>query len=278
MSTTVVTGGTAQLGPRVKRVTAPNAGMMTGPGTNTYLIGTEAVAVIDPGPRIDAHLAQIVEAADGPIRWILTTHTHPDHSPGAAPLAKKTGAELIGMPAPEGRHQDRTFSPDRVPVDGDTLKTAEFTLTMIHTPGHASNHVCYLQDDVEWLYTGDHIMNGSTVVIDPPDGNMAQYLSSLEKLKQYSIDAIAPGHGDLLHDPFGVVDWIVAHRLERENKVVAALAELPGSTATELVPLAYREIDNNLYGLAERSLFAHLQKLLEEGRAQVNDDRWSLIV
>ena len=164
-----------------------------------------------------------------------------------------------------------------MPVGGDVLQTDEFTLTMIHTPGHASNHVCYLQDELKWLYTGDHIMNGSTVVIDPPDGNMAQYISSLEALKQYPIDAIAPGHGDLLFEPIAVIDWIVAHRLEREEKVVAALRGHPNATSTELVPHAYAEVDKKLYGWAERSLLAHLGKLQEEGRARVDADRWTLI-
>ncbi|MBT8078808.1 MAG: MBL fold metallo-hydrolase [Gammaproteobacteria bacterium] len=267
----------AELAPQVRRVTAPNAGMMTGPGTNTYIVGVNEVAVIDPGPRIEAHLEKILNDAPGPIRWILTTHTHPDHSPAAAPLAQRTGAELIGMPAPDGTHQDKTYSPHRIPSDGDVLETPEFRLQMIHTPGHASNHVCYLQEQPNWLYTGDHIMNGSTVVIDPPDGNMADYIRSLEKLKQFPIDAIAPGHGDLLHEPFAAVDWLIAHRFEREEKVIEALAEHPESTSVELVPFAYREVDEKLYGWAERSLLAHLGKLEEEGRARFRDGRWQLV-
>jgi glyoxylase-like metal-dependent hydrolase (beta-lactamase superfamily II) len=274
MTSGVVTGGVMELAPSVRRVTAPNAGMMTGPGTNTYLLGTESVAVIDPGPAIDEHLERIVVEARAPIRWILVTHTHPDHSPGAMPLARETGAELIGMPAPDGQHQDKSFEADRIPVDKEIFETNEFRLQMIHTPGHASNHVCYLQADLDWLYTGDHIMNGSTVVIDPPDGDMSHYLASLRKLKEYSIKAIAPGHGDLLHDPIDAIDWIIQHRLEREEKVIDALRQHPQSTSMELVPHVYKEIDARLYKWAERSLLAHLGKLGDDARASVEGDRW----
>lgn len=277
MTEEVVTGEGKQLAPLVRRITAPNAGMMTGPGTNTYLLGKEAVAVIDPGPRIDAHLDKIVAEAAGPIKWIFVTHTHPDHSPGATPLAKRTGATLVGMPPPPGQHQDSSFEADLVPADSEIFDTDEFSLVAIHTPGHASNHLCYLQNDPAWLYTGDHIMNGSTVVIDPPDGNMSHYLDSLEKLKPFSIDAIAPGHGDLMHEPVRAIDWIIAHRLEREEKVVQALREHPHSTSTELVPHAYREVDERLYGWAERSLLAHLGKLRDDGLAALGDDGWSLV-
>jgi len=277
MSSDVVTGGVSELAALVRRVTAPNAGMMTGPGTNSYLLGRDAIAVIDPGPRIDTHIERIIAEARGPIRWILTTHTHPDHSPGAGPLAAETGAEVIGMPAPEGQHQDRNFAPDRVLLDGEVFATDEFSLQIIHTPGHASNHVCYLQQGIGWLYTGDHIMNGSTVVIDPPDGSMSDYIASLRKLKNFSIDAIAPGHGDLLHDPFKAIDWIIEHRLEREEKVVAALRDNPGATSMELVPFAYQDIDESIYGWAERSLLAHLNKLEVDGKAQLSGDCWLFI-
>src|SRR5690606_7850016 len=143
---TLEPGRPVELVAGITRLLAPNAGLMTGPGTNTYLVGTREVAVIDPGPALDAHLDAIVAAARGPIRWILVTHTHPDHSPGAAALAAATGAALLGRPAPAGRHQDTSFRPDRVLEDGDRLTAADFTLTAIHTPGHASNHLCYLDE------------------------------------------------------------------------------------------------------------------------------------
>ncbi|MDH3552088.1 MAG: MBL fold metallo-hydrolase, partial [Gammaproteobacteria bacterium] len=128
----------SELAPGIRRIVAPNPSMMTGPGTNTYLFGTEEIAVVDPGPTIGRHLDNIVEKAAAPIRWILVTHTHPDHSPGAALLAESTGAELLGMPAPKGQHQDKSFIPTRVLADGDALQTDEFRLEVVHTPGHAS--------------------------------------------------------------------------------------------------------------------------------------------
>lgn len=258
----------------VRRLIAPNPGMMTGPGTNTYLLGTAEIAVIDPGPLIEKHLRLISRAGD--IRWILVTHTHPDHSPGARRLAELTGAELIGMPPPDGPHQDLSFEPDRVPVDRQTLRGTGFELQMLHTPGHASNHLCFLHVDYRWLFTGDHIMSGSTVVIDPPDGDMDDYLTSLGRLRKMDLDAIAPGHGGLLDDPHAVIDWIVDHRLARERKVAGALAGNPGLTSHGLVPLVYDDVDRRLYTLAERSLLAHLIKLRKEGKAFQEDDRWRL--
>ena len=275
MSSDLIAGRITTLADGVRRLIAPNPGMMTGPGTNTYLIGTDAIAVIDPGPVIDSHLDSI--AAAGNIQWILVSHTHPDHSPGAMRLAGLTGAKIVGMPAPEGQHQDKTFQPDQVPAGGDVLKTADFELQMLHTPGHASNHICFLHTGHRWLFTGDHIMNGSTVVIDPPDGDMRSYLTSLGELKQIDIAAIAPGHGDVFDNPYEVIDWIINHRLSRESKVLLALSENPGLTSHELVPHVYSDVDERLYGWAERSLLAHLIKLQKDRLAAVNDSRWSAI-
>jgi glyoxylase-like metal-dependent hydrolase (beta-lactamase superfamily II) len=275
MSSDLIAGRVTTLADGVRRLIAPNPGMMTGPGTNTYLIGTDAIAVIDPGPVIDSHLESIATA--GNIQWILVSHTHPDHSPGAMRLARLTGAKIVGMPAPEGQHQDKTFRPDQVPAGGDVLKTADFELQMLHTPGHASNHICFLHTGHRWLFTGDHIMNGSTVVIDPPDGDMGSYLTSLGELKQIDIAAIAPGHGDVFDNPYEVIDWIINHRLSRENKVLLALSANPGLTSHELVPHVYSDVDERLYGWAERSLLAHLIKLQKDRLAAVNDSRWSAV-
>lgn len=275
MAEALITGKLTQLAVGVRRLIAPNPGMMTGPGTNTYLLGTAAIAVIDPGPRIESHLQMLEEA--GNIRWILVTHTHPDHSPGAARLAEMTGAVTIGLPTPDGPHQDKSFTPDQIPADGEILSGPDFALQILHTPGHASNHLCFLQTGHRWLFTGDHIMNGSTVVIDPPDGDMQEYLRSLKSLKEIEIDAIAPGHGDVFHNPYDVIDWIVAHRLERESKIVRALREFPGLTAHALVPHVYADVDKQLHGLAERSLLAHLVKLKKDRRAVQNDLCWRLL-
>jgi len=264
----------AELRPGIRRLVAPNPSMMTGPGTNTYLFGDEAVAVLDPGPWIDSHIERIQEVADAPIRWILATHTHPDHSPGVVALAEATGAEVLGMPAPDAEHQDRTFRPDRILCDGDELGSSEFVLEAVHTPGHASNHLCYRHADANWLFTGDHVIDGSTVVINPPDGNMSQYIASLERVKELQCAALVPGHGELIADPDRVIDWIIDHRLEREAKVAAALAANPGLTSLELVPYVYRDVDKKLYGWAERSLLAHLLKLEDDGVASCGDGRW----
>lgn len=275
MAEALITGKLTQLAVGVRRLIAPNPGMMTGPGTNTYLLGTAAIAVIDPGPRIESHLQMLEEV--GNIRWILVTHTHPDHSPGAARLAEMTGAVTIGLPTPDGPHQDKSFAPDQIPADGEILSGPDFALQILHTPGHASNHLCFLQTGHRWLFTGDHIMNGSTVVIDPPDGDMQEYLLSLKSLKEIEIDAIAPGHGDVFRNPYDVIDWIVAHRLERESKIVIALREFPGLTSHALVPHVYADVDKQLHGLAERSLLAHLVKLQKDQRAVQIDLCWRLL-
>ena len=265
----------AELESGVRRLVAPNPSMMTGPGTNTYLFGREEVAVLDPGPAIRKHIDDIIERAGAPIRWVLVTHTHPDHSPGARLLADATGAELLGQPAPEGAQQDRTFVPGRILEDGDRLETGEFVLEAVHTPGHASNHLCYLHAESNWLFTGDQVIDGSTVVINPPDGNMKQYIEALRRIRHLGCGALAPGHGEIIDDPTRAIDWIVDHRLEREEKVVAALQKNPGLTTRELVPHVYMDVREHLYRLAERSLLAHLIKLEEEGRAGLSDGRWS---
>jgi glyoxylase-like metal-dependent hydrolase (beta-lactamase superfamily II) len=277
MIETLVAGQTVELAPGIRRVVAPNPGMMTGPGTNTYLIGRQAVVVIDPGPAIDAHVEQILRDAGAPIGWVLASHTHPDHSPAAAPLAAASGAEIIGLPAPAGPHQDASFRPDRMPADGDVLSTGEFDLVMMRTPGHASNHLCFFIEDGGWLFTGDHVINGSTVVIDPPDGNMSDYLDSLRRLRGLPLSRIAGGHGPVIDAPHDAIDRLIDHRLRREAKVVDRLGRNPGSTAATLVGLVYDEIDPAIYPVAERSLRAHLLKLEGDGAARQDQGRWSLL-
>ena len=272
----MMVGVAEQIGAGIRRLLAPNAGMMTGPGTNTYLIGDAEVAVLDPGPASGKHIDAIQQNAPGPIRWILVTHTHPDHSPGASKLAAATGAQLLGQPPPPGRVQDKTFSPDRILQDGDVLETGEFLLRAVHTPGHASNHICYRHEATRWLFTGDHIMSGSTVVIDPPDGNMKHYLESLQRLKSLDLAALAPGHGPLIDSPVETVDWLIDHRMKREAKVVASLRNHPDLSVRELTPFVYDEVDRKLHHLAERSLLAHLLKLELDGAAIQTNDRWQL--
>jgi glyoxylase-like metal-dependent hydrolase (beta-lactamase superfamily II) len=265
------------LAPGVRRIVAPNPSLMTGPGTNSYLFGERDIAVLDPGPAIPAHVQNIVDKSNGYIKWVVVTHTHPDHSPAAVMLAESTGAELLGMPAPDGPHQDHTFRPDRTLGDGEVLETTEFCLQAVHTPGHASNHICLRHDTLDWLFTGDHVIEGSTVVIDPPDGDMKHYLESLRRVQALHCRAIAPGHGGIIENPATVIDWIITHRLQREAKVATAMAAHPQLTARQLVPHVYQDVDPKLYDWAERSLLAHALKLEAEGSARSNNGRWSIL-
>ena len=256
-----------ELSPLVRRITAGNSSVFTGPGTNTYLVGKEEITVIDPGPAMPEHIENIAKACGDDIKQILVTHTHPDHSPGAKLLHQRTAAPVMGMYALHKQTQDKTFKANKVLEDGDEIREIEYTLKAIHTPGHASNHLCYLLEEEKMIFTGDHIMEGSTVVIGPPDGNMKQYIESLEKLKQFDISMIAPGHGNLMKDPKSVVDWIVSHRMFREKKVVDALTEFSKANLDQLVEKVYDDVDERLHVIARASLLAHLNKLIEEDKA-----------
>lgn len=273
---TIVPGEVVQVSPLVRRLTAPNPGMMTGPGTNAYIVGTDSLALIDPGPDIDTHLAATLAAVGDRLRWILCTHTHKDHSPGARALKAATGAEVIGMPAPQYDNQDTGFAPDRVFAHGDVLDCGKFTLRAVHTPGHASNHLCYLLDREKLLFTGDHVMQGSTVVINPPDGDMVAYLKSLESLLDLDIERIAPGHGHPIDAPHAEARRLIAHRLAREQKVVDAFAVHNPATLDELVPVVYADVSPRLHTVARRSLHAHLLKLTHDGRVWQQGERWKL--
>lgn len=278
-SAAITPGTPVLLGPGVQRLTAGNAGMMTGPGTNTYLLGKPGdYTVIDPGPEDQDHLHQLLAITGGAITQVLVTHTHRDHSPGAAFLRAATGARLVGMGPPEGASQDANFQPDRVPVAGDEIQTAVGKLKVLHTPGHASNHLCYLLEGQNLLFSGDHIMQGSTVVINPPDGDMKEYLASLHSLLQEDIAYIAPGHGFLLGHAHAVVDYLTTHRMAREHKVLAALDHHGPATLANLVLHAYDDVPAAIHGPASRSLLAHLLKLQRDGVAIVSDDRWQLII
>jgi glyoxylase-like metal-dependent hydrolase (beta-lactamase superfamily II)/8-oxo-dGTP pyrophosphatase MutT (NUDIX family) len=260
----------------VTRITAPNPGMMTGPGTNTYLVGDGDLAVIDPGPALEAHVARIVEAGAGRIRWIFATHTHMDHSPAVAALTKATGAQVFGRPPPAGGSQDASFAPERVLADGERVQIGSLHLRAVHTPGHASNHLCYLLEETKMLFTGDHVMQGSTVVINPPDGDMRAYLASLEGLLALDVAIFAPGHGYLIGAPHKEVKRLIAHRLAREAKVAAALQRKGPATLEELVAEVYDEVSPRLHPVAMRSLTAHLDKLVAEGRARLASGRYIL--
>ncbi|WP_439100660.1 MBL fold metallo-hydrolase [Congregibacter sp.] len=264
-----------RLSPRVRRLVAPNPGAMTGPGTNTYLLGDEDVIVLDPGPAIESHIDAILTAGDGRIRYIVCTHTHPDHSPAWKAVAEATGATVIGA-LPEGDdHQDETFSPDITLNHEYRLKTDELSLLALHTPGHVSNHYCFLLEDEGMLFAGDHVMNGSTVVIIPPGGDMQAYIAALEMLLEYPVDCIAPGHGEVIDDSRAEIEGLVKHRLAREAKVLQGLAALGLCDLDRLVQRVYDDVDPGLHPWAKLSMEAHLIKLEREGRASRSDDQWT---
>jgi glyoxylase-like metal-dependent hydrolase (beta-lactamase superfamily II) len=273
----IVYGVASALSPMVRRIVCHNPSMMTGPGTNTYLVGIDEIAVIDPGPDDAGHLDAIAGCGGDRIRWILLTHTHEDHSPGAQGLKDRTGAEILGF----GTRKGDGVRLDGTLGDGAVIEATEYHLTAIHTPGHASNHLCFLLPEERTLFTGDHIMQGSTVVIAPPDGDMRAYLESLRKLRQIRprLKAIAPGHGHLIENPDAVIDEYITHREAREAQVLDTLRKAGGSsTIADLVETIYVDVPQELHSWARMSVWAHLRKLADDGavRGDGLDATWSL--
>ena len=274
-----------QLLKNVQRLTAPNPGVMTGPGTNTYLVGDPATGyiAIDPGPADPEHLDRLWRAAGGDIRMIVCTHSHPDHSPGAAPLqalcvqAGRVAPPVLGLPSAPTARTASFFAPDRVLQNNELLALTgqgpegkiTHTLQAIHTPGHAANHLCLLLVEDALLFSGDHILNGSTTVIDPPDGNMADYLDSLDRLHalcaEHSVEFILPAHGYVLGGPVlggrSAIAKLKAHRLAREAKVLAAMQAQPGGSMEDWVRLAYDDVPERMWPVAQRSLLAHVERI-----------------
>ena len=276
-------GRAVRLSPHTVRITAPNPGPMTGPGTNTYLVGAgKCWTAIDPGPLNEPHLQAILGALAtlsgspvGTLSQVLVTHTHNDHSPGAAALSAATGAPVYGRTAAHPQWQDTSFAPQRELQHGERLPLADgVTLRVIHTPGHASNHLCYLLEEERTLFTGDHVMQGSTVVINPPDGDMVAYLNSLTMLLDVELDWLAPGHGFLVAEPHAVLRALLAHRLKREAKVVAALQALGSAPIDALLERVYDDVPAALHPMAQRSLLAHLRKLEADGAATNEAEIW----
>ena len=265
----------------VQRLTAPNPGVMTGPGTNSYLVGDPATGyiAIDPGPADPEHLDKLWRAAGGDIRMIVCTHSHPDHSPGAAPLqalcvqAGKARPPILGLPSAPTARTASTFTPDRslqnnelLALDGQAPEgNITHTLRVIHTPGHAANHLCLLLVEDALLFSGDHILNGSTTVVDPPDGNMADYLDSLDRLDavcaEHGVEFILPAHGYVLGDARGAIAKLKAHRLAREAKVLAAMQALPQGSMEDWVRHAYADVPPRMWPVAQRSLLAHVERI-----------------
>ena len=265
----------------VQRLTAPNPGVMTGPGTNSYLVGEAATGyiVIDPGPADSEHLDKIWRAAGGDIRLIVCTHSHPDHSPGARPLQARCThpPPVLGLPSGPNARAVSEFSPDRSLQDQELLTLSgrglegdlTHTLKIIHTPGHAANHLCLILLEDGLLFSGDHILNGSTTVIDPPDGDMTLYLNSLDRLidlcAQDRLDYILPAHGYVLGGPTGeavlAIRQLKAHRLKREAKVLRAMQTAPQGTLDDWVALVYDDVPPRMWPVAKRSLIAHVTRL-----------------
>lgn len=264
---------------RVRRILGLNPGPMTGPGTNSYLIGSTSLTLIDPGPIDPAQTANFLAAiGDARLERILVTHTHGDHSPAAKALAASTGAQLVGLNAPEAPGQDHSFVSDIACADGDILCCEEgdaaFSLQLIHTPGHVSNHLCFLLVEEGLLFTGDHVLQGTTPVILPPDGNMSDYLNSLRRLLTLPLVALAPAHGELMQAPFTEIENLIAHRLRREAKILERLRELTPCSDDALVRSAYDDVAEQLLPWAKRTMAAHLIKLEDEGLARRDADLW----
>ncbi len=265
----------------VQRLTAPNPGVMTGPGTNSYLVGDPATGyiAIDPGPTDAEHLDKLWRAAGGDIRMIVCTHSHADHSPGAAPLqamcaqAGKARPPILGLPSAPTARAASQFTPDRSLQNNELLALhgqgpegeITHTLQVIHTPGHAANHLCLLLVEDALLFSGDHILNGSTTVVDPPDGNMADYLDSLDRLDavcaEHGVEFILPAHGYVLGNARGAIAKLKAHRLAREAKVLAAMQALPHGTMEDWVQHAYDDVPPRMWPVAQRSLLAHVDRI-----------------
>lgn len=273
----MIVGVARALSPLVRRILAPNPGIMTGPGTNTYLVGIDEIAVIDPGPADAEHLDAVAGCGGDRIRWIVLTHTHLDHSPGAAGLKERTGAEVLAFEPPA----DAGLEVDTVIDDGFQIEATEFRLTAIHTPGHSSNHLCYKLEEEHGLFTGDHVMSGSTVVIRPPDGDMATYLASLERVRAMRLKKILPGHGHLIENPYEVLDYYLAHRVEREAAILAALKSAGTSDIDGLVETVYVDVEEERHPIARHTVHAHLRKLADEGAVTGTDvddldAKWSI--
>lgn len=259
--------------PGVLRLTAPNPGPMTGPGTNSYIVGTGPCVILDPGVDDAAHLAALENAAPGDIVAVLVTHAHPDHTGGARRLAERLNVPVRGCDIALERPYDPDYRVDEALADGDTLRLGELTLEAVHTPGHAADHLCFYVRESKLLLAGDTVMADVTVVILPPDGSMSDYLASIERLQAMAIAAIAPGHGRRLDDPAATFAHILSHRLEREAQVRAALAD--GATGAEAIAARlYPDLDPRLRGMAATQVEAHLIRLAERGEAERAGTAW----
>ena len=272
--------------PLVRRLLAKNPSPFTFTGTGTFVVGTpgSALAVIDPGPDDPAHLRALTDALAGEtVSHIVITHTHMDHSPAAVALKAATGALVVGC-APlvlsdDGPRADAGFdpsyAPDSVLADGDSIHGPGWTLTAVHTPGHTSNHLCFALPQEKALFTGDHVMGWSTTVVAPPDGDMADYMPSLQKLLDRDDAVYHPTHGEPVTEPQRFVRHLLAHRRQRENQVIRAIGE-GLTTIPAMVAAMYAQVDKRLHPAAARSVLAHLIDLERRGLVARADDVWSI--
>ncbi|HEX8466617.1 MAG TPA: MBL fold metallo-hydrolase [Allosphingosinicella sp.] len=278
------TGRVERLGSRIRRVLAPNPSPFTYTGTQTYIIGEGEVAVIDPGPDLPAHL-QALEAALGGERVaaILCTHTHRDHSPASGPLKAATGAPIVGC-APlsledAGPRADESFDfdyrPDRILADGERLDGEGWTFEAVATPGHTSNHLCLALVGEGALFTGDHVMGWSTSVVAPPDGDMADYMASLDRLLGRPDRIYYPAHGPAVEDPHAHVRRLIEHRRMRERQILGHLERGEGRISA-MVEAMYSGIDPRLFPAAGRSVLAHLVDLERRRLVREEGERWTL--
>ncbi len=277
--------------PLVGRVLAPNPSPYTFTGTQTYIVGTgDAVAVIDPGPDDPDHIEAILAGVgDAKIAAIMCTHTHRDHSPAAAPLAERTGAPVVGCaplvlegadPLLDGPRLDEsfdtTYAPERVLEDGEAMTGPGWTLRAVHTPGHTSNHLCFALEETGALFTGDHVMGWSTSVVVPPDGDMGDYMASLEKLYAREDRVYYAAHGAPMEKPRQLVRGMMGHRRQRENQILRLLGEAP-RTLPEFIPLMYKGLDPRLDKAAQMSVSAHLIDLERRGMVSRSEETWQTI-
>ncbi|MBK5263770.1 MAG: MBL fold metallo-hydrolase [Alphaproteobacteria bacterium] len=279
------TGELMRLTPLVARVLAPNPSPFTFTGTQTYLVGEQDVAVIDPGPNESAHLDALLRGIAGrPVRAIMCTHTHRDHSPASGPLGEKTGARIIGC-APlvlddDGPRADaafdRDYTPNAILSDGEQVKGNGWTLEAVATPGHTSNHLCFALNEEKALFTGDHVMGWSTSVISPPDGDMAAYMASMQKLLGRKDAVYYPAHGEPVDRPQRWVRSMMGHRKHREGQILRHLRAHDAISIPEMVEKMYKGVDPRLHGAAGRSVLAHLIDLQARNLVVSEKDRWKI--
>jgi glyoxylase-like metal-dependent hydrolase (beta-lactamase superfamily II) len=277
------TGRIETVHPLVRRVLAPNPSPFTYTGTQTYIVGRGEVAVIDPGPDLPEHVQSLREALEGDrVAAIVCTHTHRDHSPASRPLAAATGAPIIGC-APlaledDGPRADAAFDtdyvPDRILEDGESLEGEGWTLNAVATPGHTSNHICLALPEAEALFTGDHVMGWSTTVVVPPDGDMAAYMASLDRLRGRDDRIYYPAHGPAVTNPQQYVRHLMGHRMQREKQILRLVGEAPRDIPG-IVASAYPGLDPRLITAAGGSVLAHLVDLERRGLVQHVGETWT---